>query len=392
MGGRRHPAALYPEERQRQMSFRATVAWRGTAGYRSIPMAARSSTHGLPRETHEALDDRTRRVLAAIVRDYIRSGEPVGSHAIAHQPDVDFSSATVRAVMADLEEMGFLQKPHTSAGRVPTSQGFRYYVDALLRLKPPLPEERQQIEQRAHEAMQLDGLMAAASRVLHSLTRHAGVVSAPRPQSERLQRIELLQLREGRVLAVLVARSGAVRNRLLTLQIPLSPAQLEGAANYLNSLIADRTLAEAQARLRSELDRDRRELDELQARALALGAEVIRVVSPAVHIEGQASFLEDKSLAHDLEKIRALFRALEEKEQVLAVLDRTLAAEELQIFIGAESGIFAPDLAIVAAPYRLKGEVVGALGVIGPTRMDYSRVIPLVELTARTVGLTLDEG
>jgi heat-inducible transcriptional repressor len=285
-----------------------------------------------------------------------------------------------------------LQKPHTSAGRIPTAKGFRYYVDALLQVTPPLPEERQQIERRAHEAKQLDGLMAAASRVLHSLTKHAGVVSTPRPQSERLQRIELLQLREGRVLAVLVARSGAVRNRLLALQEPLSVAQLEHAANYLNSLIADCTLAEAQARLRAELDRDRQELGELQTRALALGAEAVEVASPAVLIQGQASFLEDKALAQDLEKIRALFRALEEKEQLLAVLDRTLAAEELQIFIGAESGIVEPALAIVAAPYRLRGEVVGALGVIGPTRMDYSRVIPLVELTARTVGLTLDEG
>ena len=354
-------------------------------------MAARTNTPGLPSAAPDALDDRTRRVLAAIVRDYIEGGEPVGSHAIARQPDVDVSSATVRAVMADLEERGYLQKPHTSAGRIPTAQGFRYYVDALLRVKPPLPEEREQIERRAHEATQIDGLMTAASHVLYSLTRHAGVVSAPRPQSERLQRIELLELREGRVLAVLVARSGAVRNRLVTLRPPLSAAQLEQAANYLNSLIADHTLPEAQARLRVELERDRRELGELQARALALGAEAVQVASPAVHIEGQASFLEDKALAHDLDKIRALFRALEEKEQLLAVLDRTLAAQELRIFIGAESGIFQPDLAIVAAPYRLKGEVVGALGVIGPTRMDYSRVIPLVDLTARTVGLTLDE-
>jgi heat-inducible transcriptional repressor len=330
-------------------------------------------------------------VLAAIVRDYIQSGEPVGSHAIARRSEVDVSSATVRAVMADLEEKGFLQKPHTSAGRIPTSHGFRYYVDALLRVKPPLPEEREQIERQAHEAGQLDGLMTAASRVLNLLTKHAGVVSTPRPQSERLQRIELLELREGRVLAVLVARSGGVRNRLLTLQQPLSASQLEHAANYLNSLIADRTLAEAQARLRTEMERDRRELGELQARALALGVEAVQVATAAVHIQGRASLLEDKSLGQDLEKIRALFQALEEKEQLLAVLDRTLAAEELQIFIGAESGIVEPDLAIVAAPYRIRGEVVGALGVIGPTRMDYSRVIPLVELTARTVGLTLDD-
>jgi heat-inducible transcriptional repressor len=338
------------------------------------------------------LDERTRRVLGAIVRDYIQGGEPVGSHAIARRPDVDVSSATVRAVMADLEEMGYLEKPHASAGRVPTARGYRYYVDALLRVKQPLPEEREQIERRAQEAgAQIDGLMTAASRVLHILTRHAGVVAAPRPQAERLARIEFLQLREGRALAVLVAKSGAVRNRLLTLPGSVTASELEGFANYLNELVKDLTLPEAQARLRSELTRDRQELSSLQARALSLGAQAVLVEQPAMHIEGQASLLEDKALSQDIVRIRALFRALEEKEQVLSVLDRTLEAKELRIFIGAESGIVEPDLAIVAAPYRLRGEVVGALGVIGPTRMDYSRIVPLVELTARAVGLTLEE-
>jgi len=373
------------------MSFLPAIAQGRTGGYRSTPMAARGNMPGVQRVAESSIDARARRVLAAIVRDYIHSGEPVGSHAIARRADVDVSSATVRAVMADLEEAGFLEKPHTSAGRIPTAHGFRYYVDTLLRLRPPLPEERQQIARRAQEATQVDGLMTNASRVLHSLTRHAGVVASPRPQSERLQSIEFLQLREGRVLAVLVTKSGAVRNRLVSMHQPLSLAQLEHAANYLNSMIADRTLAEAQARLRAELERDKRELGELQARALALGAEAVQAESPAVHIEGQASFLDDKGLGQDLAKIRALFRALEEKEQLPAVLDRTLQAQELQIFIGAESGISEPYLAIVAAPYRLKGEVVGALGVIGPTRMDYSRVVPLVELTAQTVGLTLDD-
>src|SRR5207253_10348425 len=219
------------------------------------PMAGR----GLHPELQGSLDERARRVLAAIVRDYVRGGEPVGSHAIARRAEVDVSSATVRAVMADLEELGYLEKPHTSAGRIPTSRGYRYYVDALLRVKPPLPEEREQIERRAQESTQLDDLMTNASRVLHSLTRHAGVVAAPRPQSERLARIEFLQLREGRVLAVLVSRSGSVRNRLLTLPRAWTASELERSANYLNSLVSNLTLPEAQARVRTELERDRRE-------------------------------------------------------------------------------------------------------------------------------------
>jgi heat-inducible transcriptional repressor len=326
------------------------------------------------------------------VRDYIQGGEPVGSHAIARRSDVDVSSATVRAVMADLEELGFLEKPHTSAGRIPTARGYRYYVDALLRLKPPLREEREQIERQAQSAPHVEGMMAAASRVLHSLTHHAGVVVAPRPQAERLSRVEFVQLREGRVLAVLVSRAGAVRNRVVSLSRPLSASELEQAANYLNSLVTDLTLAEALARVKEEQKRDLEELGAVKAHALSLGAQVVQVEGAQLRIEGQASLLDDKAIAHDLVKIRALVKALEGKEQLLQVLDRTLDAQELRIFIGAESGIVEPDLAIVAAPYRLKGEVVGALGVIGPTRMDYSRVAPLVELTARTVGLALDEG
>jgi heat-inducible transcriptional repressor len=340
-----------------------------------------------------ALDERARRVLSAIVRDYIQGGEPVGSHAIARRPDVDVSSATVRAVMADLEDLGFLEKPHTSAGRIPTSRGYRYFVDVLLRMKQPLPEEREQIERHAHEnASHVEGMMAAASRVLHSLTKHAGVVASPRPQAERLSRVDFLQLREGRVLAILVSRSGAVRNRVLNLSRPLSASELTQAANYLNSLVTDLTLSEALLRVKAEQARDLLELGALKAHALSLGAQVVQVEGAQVRIEGQASLLDDKAIAQDVVKIRALVVALEGKDQLLQVLDRTLDAQELQIFIGAESGIIEPDLAIVAAPYRLNGEVVGALGVIGPTRMDYSRIAPLVELTARIVGQALDEG
>jgi heat-inducible transcriptional repressor len=340
-----------------------------------------------------ALDERARRVLSAIVRDYIQGGEPVGSHSIARRPDVDVSSATVRAVMADLEDLGFLEKPHTSAGRIPTSRGYRYFVDVLLRMKQPLPEERQQIERHALEnATDVEGMMAAASRVLHLLTRHAGVVASPRPHAERLSRVEFLQLREGRVLAILVSRTGAVRNRVLNLSRPLSASELEQAANYLNSLVTDLTLSEALVRVKAEQARDLAELGALKAHALSLGAQVVQAEGAQVRIEGQASLLDDKAIAQDVVKIRALVQALEGKDQLLQVLDRTLDAQELQIFIGAESGIIEPDLAIVAAPYRLNGEVVGALGVIGPTRMDYSRIAPLVELTARIVGQALDDG
>ena len=340
----------------------------------------------------DALDERARRILASIVRDHIEGGEPVGSHAVARRPEVDCSSATVRAVMADLEALGYLEKPHTSAGRVPTSHGYRYYVDVLLHLTPPLAAERELIERRAQDAAsQVDGLLVEASRILHRLTRHAGVVASPRPQGERLRRIEFLKLREGRILAVLVSASGRVQNRLLAMPSPPpSESELIEAQNYLNSLLGELTLEEARARLAAERDAQRSELSRLRERALVLGAAAVQLEQQELHLEGQASFLEDPALAQDVSKMRALFRALEEKDRLLHVLDRTLAAEELTIFIGKESGIFEPELSIVAAPYRRAGEIVGALGVIGPTRMDYSRVIPLVEFTARAIGLALD--
>ena len=375
---------LYPGERQRQMcATTISLMAGGTTRQIGSPGAG-----GKP----DALNERARRILASIVRDHIEGGEPVGSHAIARRPEVDCSSATVRAVMADLEALGYLEKPHTSAGRIPTARGFRYYVDVLLHVTPPLPAERELIEQRTHDAAsQVDGLMIEASRILHRLTRHAGVVASPRAEGERLRRIEFLKLREGRVLAVLVSASGRVQNRLLDLPPPApSESELTGAENYLNSLLADLTLDEARARLAAEKEAQTSELSRLRARALSLGVAAVQLEVPAIHLEGQASFFEDPQLAQDLAKMRALFRALEEKERLLRVLDRTLQARELTIFIGKESGISEPELSIVAAPYRRAGEIVGALGVIGPTRMDYSRVIPLVEFTAKAIGLALD--
>jgi heat-inducible transcriptional repressor len=368
-------------------------------------MAGGTSRQNSGPDRDAPLGERARRILASIIDDHIHGGEPVGSQAIARLPGVDCSSATVRAVMADLEAMGLLEKPHTSAGRVPTARGYRYYVDVLLHLQPPLAAEKKLIETRANEARgEVDDLAAGASRTLHHLTRHAGVVATPRPRQERLRRLEFVQLREGRLLAVLISRTGRVQNRLLTLDRSYGESELVQAENYLNHLLNDLTLEEARAKITVEMEAQRTALSQLEERALALGSKAMQLEArdpsaPAggggthaaiLHLEGQASLLEEPTLAHDLGKIRALFRALDEKERLLSVLDKALAAEELTIFIGAESGIYDPELSIVAAPYRREGEIVGALGVIGPTRMDYSRVIPLVEFTARAVGLALD--
>jgi len=360
-----------------------------------LPLVPTATVAEIAAALADRLDERARRVLAAIVSDYIETAEPVGSGAIARLPDLDCSSATVRAVMADLEALGFLEKPHASAGRVPTPLGFRFYVDALVRIRPPNPSEKQLIERRTRAATAMDDVLKEASRLLHSLTRHAGVVVAPRPQGERLARLDLVQLREGRVLAVLVARSGHVQNRLLVQQGSPGQPELDRISTWLNGLVEGLTLAEARARLAAEMVRDRRAIDELRARAMALGAAAVADDEEAqtLLIEGRSSFLEEPAWAADVAKMRALLLALEEKKALVQVLDKVAVAQELTIFIGNDSGIAQPaEVAIVAAPYRVAGDVVGTLGVIGPTRMDYSRVIPLVELTARSVGAALDPG
>ncbi len=348
------------------------------------------------------LDERGRRVLAAVVREHIAQGDPVGSVQVARRGDLDLSSASVRAVMADLESLGLLEKPHTSAGRIPTGLGYRYYVDTLLRVQAPRPEERQLIEQHAQEAASgADGLLAGTTRLLRGLTHHAAAIVSPRGQDQRLQRfqrIELVSLREGRVLAVLVTRSGAVQNRLIAPaagERPLTSSELEQAASYLNALLGDLTLEEARTRLSGELERDRALLEETRARAVALGAQAVAAATsaaelrPELFLEGQSSFLDEPSWAADVAKIRELFRALEEKERVLSVLEQASAARELRIFIGAESGLAPRDLAVVAAPYRAAEGLLGTVGVIGPARMDYARVIPLVELTAQSLGAAI---
>jgi heat-inducible transcriptional repressor len=358
--------------------------------------AATKPISSLAAQLAERLDDRARRVLEAIVADYIDTAEPVGSQSVARRPGLGgISSATVRSVMSDLEALGLLEKPHTSAGRIPTSLGYRFYVDALVRIKPPGMAEKQMIERRTQDAAAQGDVLKETTRLLHSLSRHAGVVGTPRGQAERLARIDLVALREDRVLAVLVSKSGAVQNRLL-LQPPgarPTQAELDRMSGYLNATLSDLTLAQARERLTTELAAALTELNELKSRAATLGAAAIAIDESAgtVLIEGQASFLEEPALLQSLDKMRALLRALEEKKGLVQVLDRVIEAQELTIFIGQDSGLAEPaEVSIVAAPYRVAGEIVGTLGVIGPTRMDYSRVIPLVEFTARTIGSALE--
>jgi heat-inducible transcriptional repressor len=300
--------------------------------------------------------------------------------------------------MADLEALGFLEKPHASSGRIPTARGYRLFVDALLKVRPPSPQDRDRIERLAHEANDVGALLEGTADLLHSLSHHAGVVTTPRPKADPVRHLEFVRLRDNRVLAVFVSAAGIVTNKLVQLEFSMEPAELERAANYLNEKIqlaseGGAGLGTLRERILADMRADQSALADLLQKALAL-AEQTFAVGPAperVLAHGEESFLDAPEFA-DVQKARALLRAFAEKDRILRVLDRVLTAQEVQIFIGAESEFAAvPDVSVVAAPYGLGDKVLGTLAVVGPTRMNYARVIPLVDLTARHISRALSD-
>jgi heat-inducible transcriptional repressor len=340
----------------------------------------------------EELGEREKEVLRAVVQEYISTGGPVGSQHLSRKPEFDVSSATLRNVLADLEALGFLEKPHTSAGRVPTDRGYRFYVDTLVRLKEPGPRDRELIHAGLAHEIGVEDLLTEASRVLHSLTHHAGVVVTPRPDLAVFHRIEFLRLREDRVLAILVGQNGQVHNKVLLVDFPVTSDELLRASNYLSELLHEVTLEEARERIRTEMDHEQALYNALTAKALKLGAAATDLpAGERVLIEGTGSFLEQPEFA-DVERMRALFKALGEKHKLLALLDRVQRAREMQIFIGTESEFSsAGDVTVIASPYGSGEQVLGTVGVIGPTRMNYQRVIPLVNFTAMALSKALEK-
>jgi heat-inducible transcriptional repressor len=345
-------------------------------------------------ERHPSSAELTRRardILRALVQDYIATGEPVASQPLLARHELDCSPATIRNVMADLEALGLLQKPHASAGRIPTAAGYRLYVDTLLKVRPPAQAERERIERVTGEGPAVEALLEKTAGLLHSLSHHAGVVTTPRPTADPVRQIEFVRLRESRVLVVFVTEAGLVTNKVMQLDFAVEPGELDRAANYLNEKLAQGPLATLRERILVEMREDRSALHGLVEQALLL-AERSAVVEGEVLVNGEQSFLDAPEFA-DVGKARALLRAFAEKDRILRVLDRVLRAREVQIFIGAESELAAlPDVSVVAAPYGRGETVLGTLAVIGPTRMNYARVIPLVDLTAREISRALGAG
>jgi heat-inducible transcriptional repressor len=338
------------------------------------------------------LSERAQSLLKVLVERYIADGQPVGSRSLSRFSALELSPATIRNVMADLEEMGFVTSPHTSAGRVPTPKGYRLFVDTLLTVRPMEEVERQQLE----ESLMPDDphrVVTAASQILSDLTHFAGIVVAPRRRAVMLRHVEFFGLSERRVLLIIVASDGEVQNRVLVTDRSYSPSQLTEAANYINQHYSGLDFDQLRQKVRGELIDLNRDISGLMEAAIQTGGEALRH-PPAdnVVISGGRNLLEIDELSGDMPRLRRLFELFERKAQLLDILEQSERADGVKIFIGGESQLVPLDeCSIVTAPYEVDGQVVGTVGVIGPTRMAYERVIPIVDVTARLVSSALSQ-
>ncbi|MEX0959885.1 MAG: heat-inducible transcriptional repressor HrcA [Burkholderiales bacterium] len=332
------------------------------------------------------LSDRARILLKTLVERYITDGQPVGSRALARFSGLDLSPATIRNIMSDLEEMGFIASPHTSAGRIPTPRGYRFFVDTLLTVRPLDQVEIDQLEEQL-KTDSTQKLVASASHVLSDLTRFAGVVMTPKRRVAAFRHIEFVTLSEKRILLIIVTPEGDVQNRILLSDRAFSPSELVEAANFLNRHYAGLTFEEIKARVQQELKQLREDMMQLMTRALEAGSEAVTENAGAYVLSGEGNLLHVQDLSSNMQSLRRLFEMFEQKTSLLQLLDVSSHAQGVQIFIGGESGLVPLDeCSIVTAPYKVDGQVVGTVGVIGPTRMAYERVIPIVDITARLLS------
>lgn len=334
------------------------------------------------------LDQRSLVLLKTLVERYISEGQPVGSRTLSRYSGLDLSPATIRNVMADLEELGYVASPHTSAGRIPTPRGYRLFVDALLTVQP-LPEHAVQALESQLDTSEPQRLIASASRLLSDLTQFAGVVLAPK-RSLAIRHLEFLSLSDTRILMILVATDGSVQNRILTAPQPFSAAQLLEAANFFNRHYAGRTIEEVKRDVQDELNKLRQDVLSLMTAAIEAGSDALSDPDSQCVLSGEGKLLNVADLSANLDRLRHLFSIFEQKTQLVELLALGQQARGVQIFIGGESGVMPPpDCSLVTAPYEVNGQVVGTVGVIGPTRMAYDRIIPIVDITAKLLSSAL---
>ena len=337
------------------------------------------------------LDKRAQVLLKTLIERYIAEGQPVGSRTLSKYSGLDLSPATIRNVMSDLEDMGLISSPHTSAGRVPTPLGYRFFVDTLLVIKPLESNALHRIEDELHPDNP-QRVIQAASHLLSQLTQFAGVVMTPRRRAVTFRHIEFLKLSEKRLLLIVVTPEGDVQNRILFTERDFSATELLEAANYINQNYSGLSFEDVRARLQGELRELRQDMIALMATALDAGNRALSEGANDYVISGERNLLTVQDLSHDVTRLKQLLELFERKSSLLQILDHSLRGQGVQIFIGGESGVAAPDdVSVVTAPYRVDGEVVGTVGVIGPTRMAYDRVIPIVDVTAKLLSSALSQ-
>lgn len=335
------------------------------------------------------LEPRAQTLLKALIERYIADGQPVGSRALSKISGLDLSPATIRNIMADLEEMGYVASPHTSAGRVPTPRGYRLFVDTLLTVQHFDGQHGVDREQMHLAAQQPQKIIASAAQMLSSLTQFAGVVQSPRRESV-FQQIEFLRLSERRILLVIVDPRGDVQNRLLLTEVDYTPSQLVQSANYLNQNYAGLSFDAVRSRLTGELRQLQEDIGGLMRTAVEAGSEAMAEGSEEMVISGERNLLSVADLSSNMSSLRQMFEMFEQKTGLMQLLDVSSKAGGVQIFIGGESQLVPMDeMSIVTAPYEVNGKIVGTLGVIGPTRMAYERVIPIVDITAKLLSNAL---
>jgi heat-inducible transcriptional repressor len=337
------------------------------------------------------LNERAQILLKTLVERYIHEGQPVGSRALSKFSGLDLSPATIRNVMADLEEMGLVTSPHTSAGRIPTAQGYRLFVDTLLVVKTLDKIELSHLENQLHPDNP-SRVINVASQLLSELTRFAGVVVTPKRKGAVFRYIEFMALSEKRILLIIVTPEGDVQNRIIFTNTPYSQSDLIEAGNFINQHYAGCTLDEIRGRLDNELKQLRGEMISLMSAAIEAGGDAVNESSETVVLAGERNLLQVEDLSDNLISLKKLFELFERKTKLLQLLELSRQAHGVKIFIGGESDVASlEEFSVVTAPYEIEGEIVGTVGVIGPRRMAYERIIPIVEITAKLLSSSLSQ-
>ncbi len=333
------------------------------------------------------MDKRAQILLKTLVEHYISDGQPIGSRTLLQHSGLDVSPATIRNVMSDLEQLGFIASPHTSAGRVPTQKGYRLFVDTLLTVQPLENQQIQQLKSGLSSPNQNE-LIANAADMLSQLTQFAGLVMIPKRKALAFKHLEFLPLTEKRILVIIVTSDGNVQNRIILTEKPYSASELTQASNYFNANFSGQTFDVVQQKLRAELKQMQSDMNRLMTAALETSTNVAD--SDGVVISGERNLLQIDDLSTNVNSLRKLFEIFERRTSLMQLLDNSQRAEGIQIFIGGESGYLPLDeCSMITAPYEADGQVVGTLGVIGPTRMAYERVIPIVDVTAKLLSNAL---